>query len=64
MKERLLTNWTAWRILRFVLSIVFISIGLIKADYILLAAGVFLMIQALVNTCVTCISGNCAIPKK
>jgi hypothetical protein len=64
MKELLLTNWTTWRILRIVLSIVFITIGIIKADYILLAAGVFLMIQAIANTCVTCVGGNCEVPKK
>lgn len=64
MKERLLNNWTAWRIIRFVLSITFITIGIIKLDYILIAAGVFLLIQALANTCVSCATGNCEIPQK
>ncbi len=64
MKERLLKNWTTWRIIRFVLSIVFITMGAIKLDYILIAAGVFLLIQAIVNTCATCAAGNCEIPQK
>jgi hypothetical protein len=38
--------------------------GAIKLDYILIAAGVFLLIQALVNTCATCAAGNCEIPQK
>ena len=62
--QRLSKNWTAWRIMRVTLSIVFSAIGIIKADYILLAAGAFLMIQALANTCVSCASGNCEIPQK
>lgn len=64
MKQRLLTNWTLWRITRLVLSLVFIINGAIKTDYILLTGGVFLLIHALVNSCATCASGNCEISQK
>jgi hypothetical protein len=64
MKERLFTNWSLWRITRFVLSIIFIVNGAIKADYILILGGVFLLGHALVNSCAACASGNCEIPQK
>jgi hypothetical protein len=64
MKERLLTNWTLWRITRFILSLIFIINGVIKVDYILILGGVFLLGHALVNSCATCASGNCEIPQK
>ncbi len=64
MKQLLLTNWTLWRILRFALAIVFITEGILKADYILLGGGVFLLIHAVLNVCSSCASGNCEIPKK
>lgn len=63
IKERLTTNWSLWRITRFVLSIIFIINGAMKTDYILLAGGVFLLIHALVNSCAACASGNCEIPQ-
>jgi hypothetical protein len=64
IKARLLSNWNLWRITRLVLSIVFVISGIINLDYILLASGVFLLGQAVFNTCVTCVSGNCEIPQK
>lgn len=64
IKARLLSNWNLWRIIRLVLSIVFIVNGIIILDYILILAGVFLLGQAILNTCVTCVSGNCEISKK
>jgi hypothetical protein len=64
LKARLLSNWTLWRITRLVLSIVFIVSGIINLDYVLILAGVFLLGQAIINTCVTCVSGNCEIPQK
>ena len=64
LKARLLANWNLWRITRLVLSIVFIVSGIINLDYILILAGVFLLGQAIFNTCVTCVSGNCEIPQK
>jgi len=64
IKARLLSNWNLWRITRLVLSIVFIVSGIINLDYILMLAGVFLLGQAIINTCVTCVSGNCEIPQK
>ncbi len=64
IKARLLSNWNLWRITRLVLSIVFVISGIIAIDYILILAGVFLLGQAVFNTCVTCVSGNCEIPQK
>jgi hypothetical protein len=64
LKARLLSNWTLWRITRLVLSIVFIVSGIINLDYVLILAGVFLLGQAVFNTCVTCVTGNCEIPQK
>lgn len=64
IKQRLSTNWSLWRIIRLVLSILFIISGISSTDYILILAGVFLLGQAILNTCVTCASGNCEIPQK
>lgn len=64
MKQRLLSNWNTWRIIRLALSIVFIVSGFINSDWILLFSGGFLMVHALLNACVTCVGGNCEIPKK
>ena len=64
IKARLLSNWNLWRITRLVLSIVFVISGIIAIDYILILAGVFLLGQAVINTCVTCVSGKCEIPQK
>ena len=63
MKQRLLTNWNLWRIVRLVLSIFFIVNGVLKGDYILLLSGVFLFVHALLNACVTCADGSCEIPQ-
>jgi Zn-dependent membrane protease YugP len=63
LKQRLSSNWNLWRVIRLVLSIVFIVNGIIISDYILLLGGVFLLGQAVLNTCVTCVSGNCEIPQ-
>jgi len=64
IKARLLSNWSLWRIIRLVLSVLFITSGIIAIDYILILAGAFLLGQAVLNTCVTCVSGNCEIPQK
>jgi hypothetical protein len=64
MKERLLYNWSLWRITRLILSFVFIINGIINTDFILITGGVFLLIHALYNACVFCAGGNCEIPKK
>ena len=63
LKQRLLSNWTPWRITRLVLAVVFIINGVIKLDYILLIGGVFLLGHALINACAACASGNCEIPQ-
>lgn len=64
MKQRLLSNWNTWRIIRLALAIIFIISGITNADWILLLSGGFLMIHALLNACVTCIGDNCEITKK
>lgn len=64
MKDRLLKNWTLWRVTRFILALIFIVNGVIKSDYILIAGGIFLLAHALVNSCAACASGNCETPKK
>jgi len=64
MKERLLSNWNLWRITRLVLSVIFIVNGILKYDMILIFGGVFLLAHSLINSCSTCVSGNCEIPQK
>lgn len=64
IKGRLLSNWNLWRIIRLVLSIVFIVNGIINLDYILLVGGIFLLGHALLNACLTCVGENCEIPQK
>jgi hypothetical protein len=64
MKNLLLKNWTTWRITRMVLSILFIVVGSFRADYILLAGGIFLFIHAILNVCEACAANECEIPKK
>ena len=64
IKSKLMTPWNLWRIIRAVLSIIFIVNGIIKADYILLFGGVFLLIHAVMNACVAYADGNCEIPQK
>lgn len=63
MKYRLLYNWNLWRIIRVILSLLFIVSGIITLDYILVIAGVFLFIQALLNTCISCVNQNCKVPQ-
>lgn len=64
MKELILSNWTLWRVIRMIFSIVFITEGIIKSDFIMIAAGAFLFIHALLNVCSSCAGGSCEIPKK
>ena len=63
IKQRLLSNWTLWRITRLMLALVFIVNGIVKLDYILLIGGVFLLGHALINACAACAGGNCEIPQ-
>lgn len=60
----ILKNWTLWRAVRMLLSIVFITNGLLKTDHILTLGGVFLFFHALLNTCAACSGGNCEISQK
>jgi hypothetical protein len=59
-----LKNWTLWRATRMGLGITFAVAGGLTSDYILLAAGVFLIGHALINSCEVCDTGNCELPKK
>lgn len=59
MKDNILKNWNAWRIIRLILSIVFFVAGITNADYFLVAGGIFILFQAVFNTgC--CATGNCS----
>lgn len=60
MKEILLSNWNTWRIIRLILSVIFVVSGIVRSDYFLITAGVFVMYQAVLNAgC--CSGGNCNI---
>jgi hypothetical protein len=63
MKKVDLKNWGLWRVMRLVLGVIISITGIITLDFILMAAGHFLLVQAWLNTCVSCASGSCEIPK-
>lgn len=54
MKNILLTNWTVWRIIKLILSIVFLVGAVHQSDYILGAGAIYLFINSIFNTCKTC----------
>ncbi len=59
MKDVIFKNWNTWRFIRLGLSLVFVSAGIINADYFLVAGGIFILFQSLFNTgC--CATGNCS----
>lgn len=64
MKELLLNNWSLWRVVRLLLSFVFIIDGALKSDTVLIFGGIFLFAHAIFNVCATCAGGSCEIPKK
>ncbi len=64
MKNLLLHNWNAWRIVRLGAGLFFTVAGFVDADWMLTAGGVFLIIHALLNLCVTCAGGSCRINYK
>lgn len=60
MKDRIFKNWNTWRVIRYLLSLVFVISGAMEADYFLLAGGIFIMYQAVFNTgC--CSSRSCEV---
>jgi hypothetical protein len=63
LKKIDLKNWGLWRVMRLVLGIIISITGIITLDFILIAAGIFLLVQAWINTCVSCVTGSCDIPK-
>lgn len=58
-----LGSWDLWRSTRMGLGILFIVMGLIRADYVLAAAGAFLVVHAYINACAACQTGQCEIPE-
>ncbi len=54
MKSILLNNWTAWRIVKLVLSVFFLVGAFHQSDYILGAGAIYLFINAIFNTCKSC----------
>lgn len=64
MRKIDLRNWTLWRATRMGLGITFGIAGAVTADYILLAAGVFLAAHSLINSCEACATGNCEVTKE
>lgn len=52
-------QWNVWRITRLVLGIIFMTAGFFEADYILAAAGIFLIVHAWVNSCAACQTETC-----
>lgn len=54
MKSILRDNWTVWRIVKLVLSIMFLVGALQQVDYILGAGAIYLLINSIFNTCKTC----------
>jgi hypothetical protein len=62
MKKLLLTNWTLWRATRLVVAIICIVAGALRYDTILILAGVFLLIHAVLNSCAACVGGYCETP--
>lgn len=60
MMYKVMSNWNAWRLIRLILSLVFVVYGIIQTDYYLIAGGIFIMYQAVFNTgC--CANGNCEV---
>lgn len=57
MKTLILRGWTAWRIIRMLLGLVFISAGIYRNEYILIAAGAYLSILSFFN--LGCAGGSC-----
>lgn len=61
MKDLLLHNWNLWRIVRLVAGLFFSYTGFVERDWMLGAAGIFLIVHAVLNLCVTCAGGSCRI---
>lgn len=61
MKQLLMTNWNWWRIARMLFAILFVVMGLLRADTILALGGGFLIFHALFSPCSNCVGGSCDI---
>lgn len=60
-KYRITTGWNIWRILRALLAAAFIASAYAQSDWLIMAAGGFLLSQALLNFgC--CGIGGCDVP--
>ncbi|MDI1355820.1 MAG: hypothetical protein PSX36_12935 [bacterium] len=56
-------NWTLWRATRMILGFVFGIMGIMRSDYVLAAAGVFLIVHAWINHCAACVDNDCKVPE-
>lgn len=63
MKKFNFGTWNLWRSTRLVLGLLFAIVGIIQADYILAAAGVFLIVHAYINSCAACQTDSCETDK-
>lgn len=59
MKAISLRNWSAWRIIRFVLGLFFIGAGIYRSDFILVAGGAYIAALSLFN--LGCSGGSCSV---
>lgn len=57
-------SWNLWRTTRLILGLVFIGAGIVEADWVLAAAGAFLLVHAYINACAVCQTGECEIPQQ
>jgi hypothetical protein len=57
MKALLLKGWTAWRLIRLVLGLLFTVVGIYRAEYVLSAAGAYLVFMSVFNQ--GCAGGTC-----
>jgi hypothetical protein len=54
VKSILRDNWTVWRIVKLVLSMMFLVGAVHQFDYILGAGAIYLFINSIFNTCKIC----------
>ena len=57
-------SWNLWRIKRLAVGLVSLGAGVYRKDWVLAAAGVFLMVHVYINACAACETGDCELPNK
>jgi hypothetical protein len=55
-------SWNLWRVTRLLAGLASLIVGILERDWVLSAAGVFLMVHVYVNACAACQTGNCEMP--